>query len=198
MPPIDFCNCMNARARPSTVQTPPHLSTRWVGLPLRVTPNRAFAAQGSRPPLRGSCNPLDDVRSTPSRIYPDLTRARTPPVAPQHPPLPGLGLWPATQRIHGVRRRRAESLPAARTNPRRLDGRTGLPGPQRRSAARLEGPSPADTRESLDSRPHPRCLLPLGPTTPFESRRWAPRFGLGLPSPSEPSRHLCYRTRRRP
>jgi hypothetical protein len=36
---------------------------------------------------------------------------------------------------------------------------------------RLEGPFHADSRESVDNQPHPRCLSPLGPPASFREAR---------------------------
>jgi hypothetical protein len=171
---IDFCNCVNSQARPR-LPKPRRMNTvashRTVGgVVLARRHQLSLHSPGFARPTRGPTTTAATSVTSP-RVYPNLSYLR-------HP----LSLtsirrhleW-ATANDHtepGARRRRAWPLPTLQMSPSRTPyGRTSSPGSQRRSAARLEGPRPAGAHESTDIQPHPGCLPPLGPTTPFE-RRW--------------------------
>lgn len=111
------------------------------------------------------CNTRRDIRYA-ALDLPQPVVPQTPPVAHQHLPPSG---WTTTGDHTEARRPQAPSLASPSIENESLIpcGRTGSPGSQRRNVTRLEGPPRADTRESVDSQPHPRCLPPLGPPASF-------------------------------
>lgn len=171
---IDFCNCMNSQARPR-MPKPRRVyavaSHRTVGdVVLARRHLLSLHSPGVARPTEETCDDRCVVRYA-ATAFPQPVLPQTPPVTHQRRRC----LEQATVGDHtdpDARRRRAWPLP----NPLdvstqdALNGRTSSPGAQRRSVACLEGPPPAGARESADSQPHPGCLPPLGPTTPFESR----------------------------
>jgi hypothetical protein len=176
VPPVDFCNDVDPRARPSTLQTPKHDSATEAAVlagsraPLRATTSQIAPGQGSHAARRlfgilacvatqcGLTTPVP-ASAAPTRIYPNLISTRAPHVACWYLPLPEV--VSAGDRAERPRVKRGGTL------LRSLTWRASLPARHARRHGELGGPLPPDTRESIRAQPHPRCL-PL--TRPVASR----------------------------
>jgi len=153
---------------------------------LRDVTSRVGTAQGSPAPHRRLVT-TTTASVSPCWITPTCRTSDTPCRSPA-PAAVWMGQRLAT--IREARRPQAPSLasPSAEDESSVPCGRTSSPGPRRRSVTRLEGPPRADTRESIDSQPHPGCLPPLGPSASFRetpvrclaalvSHRWSDNLG---------------------
>lgn len=202
MPPIDFCNCVDSRARPATVQTSPHgcdskLSRGGWGHPCGQHPTEPSQLRGRLLPGRSPQPP----RRRPLFAVEDLPRPDSSSDTSCHAPAP-TSAW-----NNGFGRR-----PNGRT-----ESVDSVPGPSR-CLGRIRGASMGGLACRAHGAETPLALKGRPPSNLAKDRtadRTRGAFHLRdprllsraasrslasawvSPLPKETSRHLCYRTHRR-